>query len=69
MRNAFVECVQPHRRSLAEEILDDLHLLVAQYIRALVLLAMAAFVPIPSFSRRREFPTPFSSPASRACWN
>ena len=44
MRNAIVECVQPNRQSLAEEILDDLHLLVAQYIRALVLLAMATFV-------------------------
>ena len=44
MRHAIVECVQPHRQSLAEEILDDLHLLVAQYIRALVLLAMATFV-------------------------
>lgn len=43
MRNAIVECVPPHRRTLAEEILDDLHLLVALYIRALVLLAMAAF--------------------------
>lgn len=44
MRDAIVECFQPRRRSLAEEILGDLHLLVAQYIRALVLLAMAAFV-------------------------
>ena len=44
MRDAIVECFHPHRRSLAEEILDDLHLLVAQYIRALVLLAMATFV-------------------------
>jgi len=44
LRNAIVECVQPQRQSLAEEILDDLHLLVAQYIRALVLLAIATFV-------------------------
>ena len=44
MRNAIVESVEPRRRSLAEEILDDLHVLVAQYIRALVLLAMATFV-------------------------
>ncbi|MBZ5673377.1 MAG: AI-2E family transporter [Acidobacteriia bacterium] len=43
MRNWFVECIQAHRQSLAEEILDDLHVLVAQYIRALVLLAMATF--------------------------
>ena len=43
MRDAIVECFQPRRQSLAEEILADLHLLVAQYIRALVLLALAAF--------------------------
>jgi predicted PurR-regulated permease PerM len=44
MRDTIVECFQPRRQSLAEEILNDLHLLVAQYIRALVLLAMATFV-------------------------
>jgi len=44
MRNAIVESVEPRRRSIVEEILDDLHVLVAQYIRALVLLAMATFV-------------------------
>jgi|HubBroStandDraft_6_1064221.scaffolds.fasta_scaffold114715_2 predicted PurR-regulated permease PerM len=44
MRDAIVESVEPRRRSIVEEILDDLHLLVAQYIRALVLLAMATFV-------------------------
>ena len=43
MRDAIVDCF-PRRRSLAEEILRDLHVLVAQYIRALVLLAIAAFV-------------------------
>ncbi|MBZ5633535.1 MAG: AI-2E family transporter [Acidobacteriia bacterium] len=49
MRNAIVGCVDTHRRSLVEEILDDLHLLVAQYIRALVLLAMATFVSYSIF--------------------
>ena len=44
MRDAIVECFHPQRRSLAEDILADLHQLVAQYIRALVLLAMATFV-------------------------
>jgi predicted PurR-regulated permease PerM len=44
MRNAIIDCFQPRQQSLAEEILADLHLLVGQYIRALVLLAMAAFV-------------------------
>jgi predicted PurR-regulated permease PerM len=43
MRHAIVESVEPRRRSIVEEILDDLHVLVAQYIRALVLLAMATF--------------------------
>jgi predicted PurR-regulated permease PerM len=43
MRDAIVDCFQPRRQSLAEEILADLHMLVAQYIRALVLLAMATF--------------------------
>jgi predicted PurR-regulated permease PerM len=49
MRNAVVESVNPHRRSVVEEILDDLHLLVAQYIRALVLLAIATFVSYSIF--------------------
>jgi predicted PurR-regulated permease PerM len=49
MRNYVVECFHPQRRSLAEEILADLHLLVAQYIRALVLLAMATFVSYSVF--------------------
>ena len=44
MRDAIVECFQPQRQTLAEEILDDLHVLVAKYIRALVLLAIATFV-------------------------
>jgi predicted PurR-regulated permease PerM len=44
MRGAIVECFQSNRRSLAEDILADLHQLVAQYIRALVLLAIAVFV-------------------------
>ncbi|MCU1336456.1 MAG: hypothetical protein JWO19_2037, partial [Bryobacterales bacterium] len=49
MRNAIVESVEPQRRTLVEEILTDLHLLVAQYIRALVLLAMAAFTSYSIF--------------------
>ena len=44
MRDAIVECFHPQRRSLAEDILADLHRLVGQYIRALVLLAIATFV-------------------------
>jgi predicted PurR-regulated permease PerM len=49
MRNALIESVPTDRRSLAEEILDDLHVLVAQYIRALVLLAMATFASYSIF--------------------
>ena len=46
---AIVESVSPLRRSLVQGILTDLHLLVAQYIRALVLLAMASFVSYSVF--------------------
>lgn len=49
MRNAIIESVPTGRRLLAEEILDDLHVLVAQYIRALVLLAMATFASYSIF--------------------
>jgi len=49
MRKAIVDSVTPARRSLVEEILADLHLLVAQYIRALVLLAIATFVSYSIF--------------------
>ena len=49
MRNAILESVPTDRRLLAEEILDDLHVLVAQYIRALVLLAMATFASYSIF--------------------
>ena len=49
MRDAIVSSVQSRRRPLAEEILDDLHILVAQYIRALVLLAIATFVSYSIF--------------------
>lgn len=44
MRKAIVESVPRTRRPLLEEILGDLHVLVAQYIRALVLLAISTFV-------------------------
>jgi predicted PurR-regulated permease PerM len=44
IRQALVEAVVAQYRPLAEEILDDLHHLLVQYIRALVLLAGATFV-------------------------
>jgi len=37
------------RREIAEEILSDIHLLLARYMRALVLLALVAFVAYGSF--------------------
>jgi predicted PurR-regulated permease PerM len=49
MRNAIIDSVPTGRQSLAEEILDDLHVLVAQYIRALVLLAISTFVSYSIF--------------------
>jgi predicted PurR-regulated permease PerM len=49
LRNALVESVEPQRRLLVEEILTDLHVLVAQYIRALVLLAMSTFASYAVF--------------------
>ena len=58
MRKAIVENVSPARRSLVEEILADLHLLVAQYIRALVLLAMATFVSYSIFLSVMGVPYP-----------
>jgi predicted PurR-regulated permease PerM len=49
MRNAIVESVQSRQRHVVEDILTDLHVLVAQYIRALVLLAIATFVSYSIF--------------------
>ena len=43
MREAIVESVPPRRRELVDSIFTDLHLLLAQYIRALVLLALSTF--------------------------
>jgi predicted PurR-regulated permease PerM len=44
IRNAMVNAVPEPHRELAEDILAGLHLLVAQYIRALVLLAIVSFL-------------------------
>ncbi len=49
LRAALVESVSAELRPFLEEILNDLHVLVAQYIRALVLLAMAAFAAYSIF--------------------
>jgi predicted PurR-regulated permease PerM len=58
MREAFIESIQSRGRTLAEEILTDLHLLVAQYIRALVLLAIATFVSYSIFLSATRVPYP-----------
>jgi predicted PurR-regulated permease PerM len=42
--DAIVEAFSPGQRKLVRDIFSDLHLLLAQYIRALVLLSMATFV-------------------------
>lgn len=49
LRQALVNSASANRRELAEEILSDLHVLVAQYIRALTLLAIATFVAYSVF--------------------
>ena len=58
MRNAMIESVPTGRQSVAEEILDDLHVLVAQYIRALMLLAMATFASYSIFLSSVGVPYP-----------
>jgi predicted PurR-regulated permease PerM len=44
MRAAIVDSVSPRQRGVVDDIFSDLHLLLAQYIRALVLLSMATFI-------------------------
>lgn len=58
LRDALIKSVAPSRRPLLEEILEDLHLLVAQYIRALTLLAMATFVAYSVFFSIASIPYP-----------
>src|SRR6185312_9287940 len=58
MRDAIIDSVQARRRPMVEEILDDLHVLVAQYIRALVLLAIATFASYSIFLSATGVPYP-----------
>ena len=44
MREAIVDSVDLRRRDLVDNIFSDIHLLLAQYIRALVLLSLATFI-------------------------
>lgn len=48
IRRAMVESVELSSRHLIEDILLDLHVLLARYIRALLLLAMATFISFSS---------------------
>ena len=43
LRGTIVESFAPHRRAVVEDILNDLHVLLVQYIRALVVLAIIVF--------------------------
>jgi len=43
LRGTIVESFAPHRRPVVEDILNDLHVLLVQYIRALVVLAIIVF--------------------------
>jgi predicted PurR-regulated permease PerM len=43
IREAIVESIDPQRREMVDDIFTDIQLLLAQYIRALVLLALATF--------------------------
>ncbi len=50
IRQALVDqFVNPARRALAEDLIADLHILLAQYMRAVVLLALATFVSYAIF--------------------
>ena len=44
IRDTVVESIPPGRRELADSIITDLNQLLSQYIRALVLLAIATFI-------------------------
>lgn len=43
IREAIVDSVELRRRELVDNIFSDIHLLLAQYIRALVLMSLASF--------------------------
>jgi predicted PurR-regulated permease PerM len=43
LRDSIVDSFAPNRRELVDNIFSDIHLLLAQYIRALVVLSLATF--------------------------
>lgn len=49
IRRALMRAIDPEARDLVDGILTDLHLLLARYMRALVLLAVATFISHVTF--------------------
>jgi predicted PurR-regulated permease PerM len=49
IRDQFLDLVNPQHRAVAEELLDEAHLLLTRYIRALVLLSLATFTSYSIF--------------------
>lgn len=43
LRDSIVDSFDPHRRELVDSLFSDIHVLLAQYIRALVVLSIATF--------------------------
>ncbi len=58
MREAIVDSVDARRRELVDHIFTDLHLLLAQYIRALVLLSLSTFSFYSAFLALASGPYP-----------
>ena len=58
IREAFVEIFPADRRTLLNHILDDLHDLLAHYIRSLVLLSLSAFICYSIFLAATGAPYP-----------
>jgi predicted PurR-regulated permease PerM len=58
IRDAVVDSVNLQRRELVSDILADLHIIIGQYIRALVLLSIAAFLFYSAFLAMAGVPYP-----------
>ena len=44
LRRTFLSFVAPERRAITEEVLDDIHVMIDQYMRSLVILSLATSV-------------------------
>jgi predicted PurR-regulated permease PerM len=58
MRESIVESVDSRRRELIDNIFSDMHMLLAQYIRALVILSIATFIFYTTFLSIAGVPYP-----------